>query len=61
MSSILLPEYEKQVFTEYMTQHHCNLIFLNDNWTGEKIRAFRDNIVANPFDFIVDLVAFELR
>lgn len=44
-----------------MTQHHCNLIFLNDNWTGEKIRAFRDNIVANPFDFIVDLVAFELR
>jgi len=33
-ASIFAPEYEKQVFTEYVDQQLDNLIFLHDNLTG---------------------------
>jgi hypothetical protein len=59
--SILAPEYEKHVFAEYVEQQANNLILLNDNYTGEKIRELRDATTVNPYELLVDLISFELR
>lgn len=34
---------------------------MNDSDTCEKVRLFRDVIGVNPFDYLLDLIYFELK
>jgi hypothetical protein len=57
----MLPEYEKAVFIEYVNQQPEYLIFTNSAEVTEKAKELKDFTVNNSFDFLSDLLGFELR
>lgn len=57
----MLPEYEKAVFIEYVNQQPEYLIFTNSAEVTDKSRELKEFTVNNSFDFLSDLLGFELR
>jgi len=64
MSDELLPEYEKICLSEYVTGDTKLLIYTNTE-NSEKMNEMKEKLKqclsANPFEFIYDLVKFEMR
>ena len=60
-NNIMLPEYEKAVFIEYVNQQQDYLIFTNNVEVTEKARELKEFSFNNAFDFLSDLLAFESR
>jgi uncharacterized membrane protein len=63
MIATLLPEYEKQCITEYVSGDETKLIV--NNPANQKLSEFKDQIMnqnkVNTFELIYDLTKFELR
>lgn len=57
----MLPEYEKAVFVEYVNNQQEYLVFTNAADVNEKARELKEVSVNNSFDFLSDLLAFELK
>lgn len=57
----MIPEYEKNVFAEYVNHNSEYLLFNSNPEIYEKVRDLKEATVVNSFDFIYDLVAVEYR
>lgn len=44
-----------------MNQQSNNLIFTNDNDVNEAARNLRNDTILNSFDYLVDIITFEIR
>lgn len=61
----MLPEYEKNVYAEYLAdaKKDPHLLFVNDNKIQDNIRIIKENSTAkpNPFGYFYDMLIFETR
>ena len=57
----MIPEYEKNVFAEYVNHQGEYLLFNGNAEIGEKVREFKELTTVDAFDYVVDLISVELR
>ena len=57
----MLPEYEKNVFAEYVNHQPEYLLFNSNPEISEKVKELKEVTVVDSFDYIVDLISVELR
>lgn len=61
----MLPEYEKNVYAEYVADSKRDpiLLFVHDHKVQDNIRNLRDNSVGkpNPFSLFYDMLVYEGR
>ena len=60
-----MPEYEKNVYSEYISDEKKDpvLLFVNEHKVQDNIRNLRDNSVGkpNPFAHFFDMLIYEAR
>lgn len=57
----MIPEYEKNVFAEYVNHNSEYLLFNSNPEISEKVNELKEACVVNSFDYVYDLVAVEYR
>ena len=57
----MIPEYEKNVFAEYVNHQSEYLLFNSNPEIGEKVKELKEVCVVNSFDYVYDLISVELR
>lgn len=64
-NTALLPEYEKNVYAEYVadSKRDTTLLFVHDHKVQDNIRNLRDNSIGRPnaFAHFYDMLVYEYR